>query len=164
MSKARVEDATEELAVYVKGCHILDGRRKDRRRCMIARSALMSSTLGVVDIRVDRNIIKVLFADSPVWRRYQATPTMRQMVAAYDRATVQALHKLGALNIPEEGIRMVMRPPRAAISLKRMRSAAFKAMRKESARRRKGKTPRPHRRPDTLTLEDIRTGQGLGVG
>jgi|SRR5215813_2745696 len=152
-------DATEPLEIRCFECHILGGKKKNRRECMLALAG--KDDKRIEDIVIDRNIIKVKLKGSKTWTRYQSSPTTRNLVAAYDRSMVQALHKLGGLTIPEDGLAIVFYPPRGAISLKKLRSAEFRNTRNKSRRDRKGQPKRPHRAPDTLTLQDVRNGAGF---
>lgn len=149
-------DATEELPFVLYERYFLEGNPRDPEWCAVALA--LRAQKKVKAIRVYRNIVKVLFADSDVWIRYQSTPKIRKTIITFDRETLQHFHKLGVLTFPSEGIPVVLKVPRKAISLEYQRGEGFKAKRKESFERRKDQPKRPHSIPDPKTLEGIRHG------
>lgn len=162
------KDATKDLVLIVRECHVLGaltkGTSKDlRKKCMLYLAG--KDMAEVEDIRVDRNIVRILFKGAKTWTRYQSTPTIRNLVQTNDRTIVKGLRKMGAtVTWPKDGIPAVLKVPRKAISLEHMRSAEFKDKRKASLERRKGQPKRSHNPPDALTLQGIRNGRGLGLG
>lgn len=156
----KLVDATKSLELSLCTRHVLGAKRKDRKSCAIARCGLEQGNID--DISVDRNVVKVKFKGDAHWTRYQATPTVKAFVAAFDRRTVYQLHSLGMLHIPEEGVKIVLAVPRKAISLAHLRSAKMKETRKKSAEKRKAKSAsRPHKAPASVSLEEVRLGQGF---
>lgn len=152
-------DATEPLTLRVKECHLLAAVRKSRKSCAIAVAGRAEA--HIEDISVDANIVKIKYKGNTHWTRYQATPTVKAFIAAFDRRTIAQLHKLGMVSVPEEGVEIVLRAPRKAVSLEKLRGKRMKEIRAKSAEKRKQKqNSRAYTRPDSLSLGQIRSGQG----
>lgn len=156
-SKMKMIDAKEPITIHIKQCHLDGSRRRDPQNCMLARA--LKEELQVEEAAVHRNIVWVKFKGDDHITRYQSAPATRTAVAAFDK-TLQKAVKLGMVQVPKDGMAAVLRPPRSAISMHKLRSKKMKAIRKASAKRREGKVKRAYRAPDSLTLEGVRSSQG----
>jgi hypothetical protein len=154
----KMVDAKEPLTITIQACHIVGGKRKDQKDCMLAK--YFKQDLQVEEVHVHRNTVWVRFKGNKLMTRYQSTPTARTAIASFDK-TLQKAVKAGLIKLPEGGIEITLRPPRKATSLEHLRSDKMKAIRAASAKRRAAKAEsRPHNVPDALTLEGVRISQG----
>lgn len=155
--KMKMIDAKEPITIRIKQCHLDGSKKRDPKNCMLARA--LKQELEVEEAAVHRNVVWVKFKGDDHITRYSSAPATRTAIASFDK-TLQKAVKLGMVQVPTDGMEAVLRVPRPAISIRKLRSKKMKAIRKASAIRRAGSKKRAYKVPDSLTLEGVRTSQG----
>jgi hypothetical protein len=173
--KEPCKDAKEPLKLGIKECHIRAAVPRHPEKCVLALSA--KDEYHVEDLKVFENVVKIRFKGDKFFTRYRSTPAARQVIAALDRNALKFWLENG-MKFPDEGVEIILRPPAATKTLEYLRSPIHKNRQKKAAIARKklaakGIPPRKYNkkkvltitpgRPDSITLQSIRSGQGYSV-
>lgn len=158
--KINMVDAKEPITIHIKQCHIDGAKRRDPKNCMLARA--LKQEFEIDEAAVHRNVVWIKFKGDSHITRYQSSPATRTAVAAFDK-TLQKAISLGMVQLPKDGMQAILRVPRKAISIAKLRSKKMKDIRNASAKRRAGSKKRAYKLPDSLTLEGVRASQGYRI-